>query len=142
MRAISARRLYRWLPMIMLLIVAVTGAVGAFTLGYVKNRLLATTGESLALAAADIADKLDRILYERYGDIQVMAQAPVLRGRDPDAEACEEPRTEAADGRPGPERPLEEERAPRLQSALDEEGQRQHQADDEQRTRDPRATPR
>ncbi|TLY34911.1 MAG: response regulator [Nitrospirae bacterium] len=85
MRAISARRLYRWLPMIMLLIVAVTGAVGAFTLGYVKNRLLATTGESLALAAADIADKLDRILYERYGDIQVMAQAPVLRGRDPDA---------------------------------------------------------
>ena len=55
MRAISARRLYRWLPMIMLLIVAVTGAVGAFTLGYVKNRLLATTGESLALAAADIA---------------------------------------------------------------------------------------
>ena len=56
--------------------------IGGIVLHYVEARLVASTGESLALAAADIADKLDRILYERYGDIKMLEQAPVFHGHD------------------------------------------------------------
>jgi PAS domain S-box-containing protein len=53
----------------------VAAVIGGITLHYVQERLVATTGESLSLAAADVADKLDRLLFERYGDVQMMAQA-------------------------------------------------------------------
>src|SRR3989442_10884726 len=56
--------------------------IGAVALHYVENRLVATTGERLALAAADIADMLDRLLFERYSDIPMMARARVFQGRD------------------------------------------------------------
>jgi PAS domain S-box-containing protein len=56
--------------------------IGGRTLYYVEDRLVASTGESLALAASDIADKLDLLLAERYGDIQMMAQAKVFHERD------------------------------------------------------------
>ena len=39
----------------------------------VKERLIATTGEALALAAVGIADKLDVLLAERHGDIRILA---------------------------------------------------------------------
>jgi PAS domain S-box-containing protein len=61
--------------------------IGGLTLYYVENYLIASTGEALALAAADIADKLDQILYERYGDIRVLAQASVFREGDPAAKS-------------------------------------------------------
>lgn len=36
----------------------------------------------MAVAAAEIADKVDHFLYERFGDIQIMAQSPVFHGVD------------------------------------------------------------
>lgn len=56
--------------------------IGGITLHYVRERLVATTGESLSLAAADVADKLDRLLFERYGDVQLMARALGARFAD------------------------------------------------------------
>ena len=78
----SVRRPYAALPVIMMVMMVTALGTGSATLKYVENHLVASTGESLALAAADIADKLDRTLSERYGDIRVLAQAPVFRGRD------------------------------------------------------------
>jgi len=66
---------YAWLPVLLVLMVVATLLIGAVALHYVENRLVAMTGESLALAAADIADKLDRLLFERYGDSQMIARA-------------------------------------------------------------------
>ncbi len=66
---------YRWL---LLLIVSLT-VMAILTMGiamrYLEERLVDTAGESLALATAEIADKLDRLLFERYTDIQLMARA-------------------------------------------------------------------
>jgi PAS domain S-box-containing protein len=76
------RRPYRRLPLLIILMTVVAVAIGALALRYLENRLVASTGESLALAAADIANKLDLLLAERYGDIQVMAQAPALHEPD------------------------------------------------------------
>src|SRR5436189_4902144 len=78
----ESRQLYAWLPVIILVLVLVTLAVGGVALHYVEHYLIAATGDSLALAAADIADKLDTILFERYADTQVLAHSPVFRTHD------------------------------------------------------------
>ena len=77
------KRAYRWLPALIALLVFTTVAMGAIALHFVQNRLIAASGESLALVAADIADKLDRLLLEQYANTQIMAQAPALQGSDP-----------------------------------------------------------
>src|SRR6266849_6171903 len=77
-----SRRSYRHLPLLILLMTLVILIIGAVALHYVENRLVATTGESLALAAADIADMLDRLLFERYSDIPMMCRARAFQGRD------------------------------------------------------------
>lgn len=38
-----------------------------------KTHMVATTGETLALTAGGVSDKLDRFLAERYGDVLMMA---------------------------------------------------------------------
>jgi len=78
----ESRLLYAWLPVIILVLVLMTLAAGGVALHYVEQHLIAATGESLALAAADIADKLDIVLFERYGDIQTLVSSPVFRTRD------------------------------------------------------------
>ena len=40
---------------------------------YVQQTLIRTAGEALSLGAADIASKFDRMVFERYGDLQAMA---------------------------------------------------------------------
>ncbi len=77
-----SRRSYRHLPLLILLMTLVILIIGAVALHYVENRLVATTGESLALAAADIADMLDRLLFERYSDIPMMCRARAFQGHD------------------------------------------------------------
>jgi signal transduction histidine kinase/DNA-binding response OmpR family regulator len=73
---------YPWLTPVMIIMAVVALAIGGLSLHYIEARLVAASGETLALAAADIADKLDLLLAERYGDIQIMAQAKVFRERD------------------------------------------------------------
>src|SRR5437867_8618108 len=48
----ESRQLYAWLPVIILVLVLVTLAVGGVALHYVEHYLIAATGDSLALAAA------------------------------------------------------------------------------------------
>ena len=81
MRTSQTRR-YSWLPALMIFMAVVALTIGGVTLLYIKDHLIARAGETLALAAADIADKLDQILMEHYRHIQVLAKAPVLRERD------------------------------------------------------------
>ena len=68
-----------------MLIVAITVAailVGAIVLHYVETNLMESAGDSLTLAAIDIADKLDMEMAERYADIQMLSRALVFQGRD------------------------------------------------------------
>ncbi len=69
------RRQFWWLPALLVLLVVIALVMGGTVFRYVEADLVANSGGTLALAAADIADKLDRILFERYGDVQMMAWA-------------------------------------------------------------------
>jgi len=74
---------YRRLPFLIVLMAGVAFATGGAALHSIENRLVATAGETLALAAADIADKLDRVLFDHYSNIRFMAEglAPMMRER-------------------------------------------------------------
>ncbi|MCX5721886.1 MAG: PAS domain S-box protein [Nitrospirae bacterium] len=63
-------------------ILAVTLLIGWISLSIIERQLLETTGHTLALAAGEVADKLDRIVFERRGDAQMMARAFTSRCRD------------------------------------------------------------
>jgi PAS domain S-box-containing protein len=51
-----------------------TLSIGAIAFRYVETRMVATAGETLALTAAEVSDKLDRFLTERHGDVLMMAR--------------------------------------------------------------------
>ncbi|MER3423494.1 MAG: hypothetical protein C4293_09935 [Nitrospiraceae bacterium] len=71
----ARRTIYNWLPILILAITAVALITALATLHYFQRSLLQMAGESLALAASDLAQQLDRVLFERYGDVQMMARA-------------------------------------------------------------------
>jgi len=79
----SASRPYAALPAIMVVMIVLALSVGAVALHYVEDRLVDYAGDSLLVAAADIADKLDRTLAERYGDTLVLAKAFAFFAHDP-----------------------------------------------------------
>lgn len=70
-----------WLPR---LVIAMTLAAGGIILlGFwrLEEYLLDRTGRTLQWAAMEIAEKLDLVLFERYGDIQILAETlPEARG--------------------------------------------------------------
>jgi PAS domain S-box-containing protein len=49
--------------------------IGVVMLRSIEVRMVEATGENLTLAAAEIAGKLDRLLFEREGDIRMLARA-------------------------------------------------------------------
>ena len=66
---------YAWLPVLIVVIALLSLAVGALALHFIESRLVNATGESLSMAAAEIADKVSRLFFEGYRDVQVAAQA-------------------------------------------------------------------
>ncbi|WP_447978237.1 PAS domain S-box protein [Candidatus Nitrospira bockiana] len=66
---------YRRLPVLIAGLLAVAVLAAVFLRQYMATSLLDRTGQALAVAASDIAERLDQILFERYGDIQMMALA-------------------------------------------------------------------
>ncbi|MDP3598949.1 MAG: PAS domain S-box protein, partial [Nitrospirota bacterium] len=78
----TVRSYARGLPALIVAITVVTILIGGLALHYVETRLVAAAGESLTMAAVTIADKLDMQMAERYGDIQLLAQATVFHGHD------------------------------------------------------------
>ncbi len=72
----------RWLPALIVTITLVALTIGGFALYYVERVMVASAGESLALAVGDIAGKLDMLLVERYGDIQMMSRSQTFQGKN------------------------------------------------------------
>jgi len=75
---------YRWLPHLLIAMMLFAFLAGIGLLRFVEYRFVEATGGELTLAAAEIAEKLDRILFERQGDALMMARAFSLRASDPD----------------------------------------------------------
>ncbi|MDO9119630.1 MAG: response regulator [Nitrospira sp.] len=66
---------FRRLVALVVACILVVTVVGSATSQYLQVRMVAQAGENLALAAVDIAGKLDLLMAERYGDIQMMARS-------------------------------------------------------------------
>ena len=79
---VPERRPYTWLPVLILGMSIVATVIGAVMLHSIEVRLVEAAGGNLTLASAEIAGKLDRLLFERYGDAQMMARAFAARSGD------------------------------------------------------------
>lgn len=77
----TVRHSSRAVPILILALLAGSLAVGAITLHYLERQLIADAGQSLALAAGDIAGKMDLQMRERYGDIQMLARSGTFQER-------------------------------------------------------------
>jgi PAS domain S-box-containing protein len=69
------QRLYTFVPWATTFVIILALGLGIFLYQYLKERYISAAGENLALLAAEMTDKLDLMLLERYGDIQVLARA-------------------------------------------------------------------
>ncbi|MFO0775788.1 MAG: PAS domain S-box protein [Nitrospiraceae bacterium] len=67
-------RPYRWLLLLVAGLTITAMLTMSIAMRYLQDRLIDTAGENLALASAEIADKVDRMLFERYGDVVMMAR--------------------------------------------------------------------
>lgn len=74
---------FRRIALLLIGLVLSASLIGMLVLQFVKGALIDRAGHTLELAAADAADKLDRLLFERYGDIQIMAHAFVSEIHNP-----------------------------------------------------------
>jgi PAS domain S-box-containing protein len=78
----TAPRPYSWLPVLLGVLTVATLSIGAIAFRYVETRMTATAGETLAHTAAEVSDKLDRFLVERYGDVLMMARTLSVKSQD------------------------------------------------------------
>jgi PAS domain S-box-containing protein len=76
-------RRYRWLPHLLIAMTVFAVLAGIGLIRFVESRLVEATGGELTLAAAEVAEKLDRMLFERQGDALMMARALESRTSDP-----------------------------------------------------------
>ena len=76
-------RRYRWLPYPLVGIIIFSLLAGIVLTRFVEDRVVEATGGELTLAAAEIAEKIDRMLFERQGDAHMIARAVSLRISDP-----------------------------------------------------------
>jgi signal transduction histidine kinase len=83
--AVNSRR---WspaaLPVVLLLCVVIAVGVGLYALGALRAVMVHERGVDLARTAARVADTLDRVLFERFGDIQIFANDRILLDGTPD----------------------------------------------------------
>lgn len=75
------------LPLALALCFVVGLAAGLYGLLSLRQALIQERETNVAGAAADVADRLDSLLFERYADIRSLADHPVLRSGMPQAQA-------------------------------------------------------
>lgn len=67
------------LPLVLLLCFVIATALGLYALSFLRTVLVSERGRELAMNAAAVADALDRVMFERFGDIQLFANDGILR---------------------------------------------------------------
>ncbi len=67
------------LPILLLLCFIIAAALGLYALSFLRAMLVAERGNQLAMNAAAVAETVDRVLFERHGDIQLFANDVVLQ---------------------------------------------------------------
>jgi two-component system, sensor histidine kinase and response regulator len=72
----------RGVSILILALLVVSLTVCAITLLYIERQLIAAAGQSLALAAGDIAGKMDLQMRERYSDLQLLVRSRTFQERN------------------------------------------------------------
>ncbi len=85
MRARTSPERYAHLPWLIATMTVVALVIGTIAARYVESRLVASKGDSLALAAAEIAHKLDLLLART---VQRRSRAQAFRGCDVAAQSA------------------------------------------------------
>ena len=67
------------LPLVLLLCFVIATALGLYALSFLRAVLVSERGRELAMNAAAVADTIDRVMFERFGDIQLFANDGILR---------------------------------------------------------------
>nr|MBI3612530.1 EAL domain-containing protein [Nitrospirota bacterium] len=75
------------LPLALILCFVVGLGMGLYALFSLRQAMTQERGATLAGTAADVADRLDSLLFERYVDIRALADHAVLRNGTPDAQS-------------------------------------------------------
>ena len=78
-----SRSTQRGLPLVLLLCFVIATALGLYALSFLRGVLVSERGRELAMNAAAVADTLDRVMFERFGDIQLFANDGLLRDGTP-----------------------------------------------------------
>ena len=72
----------RWtegvLPLLLLLCFIIATTLGLYSLSFLRTVLVSERGSELAMNASAVAGTVDRVLYERFGDIQWFANDGIL----------------------------------------------------------------
>lgn len=74
-----SRSIHGRLPLVLLLCFVIATALGLYALSFLRTVLVEERGRELAMNAAAVADTLDRVMFERFGDIQLFANDGILR---------------------------------------------------------------
>lgn len=80
--SVHSPRRYRWLPYLLIGITLCAIPGGIVLIRVIETHFVEAAGGELKLAAAEVAEKLDRILFERKGDVLMMARVASLRTSD------------------------------------------------------------
>jgi two-component system sensor kinase FixL len=83
-RTAKRRERYRTLPALLVAMAVIVLGLGWGALRFVRHRLVAAAGESLQLAAVDIASAMDLALYDRFRELRTAVSASVGRFGTPD----------------------------------------------------------
>lgn len=78
----SSNTILNQLPLLIASIAVVIILIWLTSWQYVQQSLIRTGGEALSLGASEIASKFDRMIFERYDDLRVMAVAFSTRMKD------------------------------------------------------------
>ena len=78
-------RHHTWIVSVVAVIALLTLLCMGWAARTVQDRLIQSAGHSLVQATTDAASKLDMMVLERYGDIQLLSTASIARGQDPEA---------------------------------------------------------
>ncbi len=81
-KSVHDPRRYRWLPYLLIGITICAIPVSIALIRFIEHRFVEAAGEELRLAAAEVAEKLDRMLFERQGDALMMARVALLQKSD------------------------------------------------------------
>ncbi len=79
---IHVPRRYRWLPYLLIGVTLLAIPAGIALIRFVEHRFVEAAGGELKLAATEVAEKLDRMLFERRGDLIMLARVVSSRLSD------------------------------------------------------------